>query len=610
MQTETVISPVLAAKPAKPAASAAAPAGDELADFSANRRVLLLSAFALVIGAISSVVAFALVWLIAAITNLAFYQRWSAAPAIPQGHHLGLWVVLAPVAGALVIGFMARFGSEKIRGHGIPEALEAILLGRSRIDLKVALLKPLSAAISIGTGGPFGAEGPIIMTGGAFGSIFAQQFHLSAAERKTLLVAGAAAGMSAVFATPVAAVLLAVELLLFEWKPRSFIPVAVASLVASVLRAPLLGTGPIFPVVPHAPLSGAELAIAAALGVAAGFGSGLLTMLVYACEDLFQKLPLHWMWWPAIGAVFIGVGGVIEPRVLGVGYDTIHSLLRGDLVGPAVIGLLVAKALVWSIALGSGTSGGVLAPLLIMGGALGALAGSWIPDGDTGLWALIGMAAMMGGTMRSPLTAMVFAVELTRDFNLFPALLAGSVAALGVTVLLMRRSILTEKLARRGHHITREYSVDPFELARVRDVMDKDAPTIPATMKVSDLSDRIARGDSELTRRQATLIVDSRDRLVGVITRGDVVRALRANRGEEMTVAEAGSAELVVAFPDEPLQAALAKMLHRGVGRLPVVERDNPGRVVGYLGRASILSARRKTHEEENLLQRGSSARH
>src|SRR5664280_1730293 len=578
---------------------------DELADFSTNSRVLLLSAMALVIGAFSALVAYILIWLIAAITNLAFYHRLSAAPAIPHGNHLGYWVVLVPVVGALIIGLMARFGSEKIRGHGIPEALEAILLGRSRISLKVAILKPLSSAISIGTGGPFGAEGPIIMTGAAFGSIFAQQFHLSAAERKTLLVAGAAAGMSAVFATPVAAVLLAVELLLFEWKPRSFIPVAVASIVASVCRVPLLGAGPIFPVIAHAPLSGTELAIAAGLGVLAGFCSGLLTMLVYACEDLFQKLPLHWMWWPALGAVFVGLGGVIEPRVLGVGYNTIHSLLRGELVGAVVIGLLVAKALVWSIALGSGTSGGVLAPLLIMGGALGAFAGAWIPVGDTGLWTLIGMAAMMGGTMRSPLTAMVFAVELTRDFNLFPALLIGSVAALGVTVLLMRRSILTEKLARRGHHITREYSIDPFELARVRDVMDKEVPSVSASMKLTELSDRIAQGDSELNRRQGTLILDDQNRLVGIITRSDIVRALRQDQTGEMTVAEAGSSELTVAFPDEPLHAALTKMLNRDVGRLPVVERNNPTRVLGYLGRAAILSARMKIHEEENVLQRG-----
>jgi H+/Cl- antiporter ClcA/CBS domain-containing protein len=596
MQIESAVSPVKNSQPA---------VEDELADFTTNRRVLLLSAMSLAIGASSALVAYALIWLIAVITNLAFYHRFSAASAIPQGHHLGYWVVLVPVVGALIIGLMARFGSEKIRGHGIPEALEAILIGRSRISPKVAILKPLSSAISIGTGGPFGAEGPIIMTGGAFGSIFAQQFHLSAAERKTLLVAGAAAGMSAVFATPVAAVLLAVELLLFEWKPRSFIPVAVASIIASIVRVPLLGAGPIFPVVPHAPVSGMELAIAAGLGVLAGFASGLLTMLVYAFEDLFQKLPLHWMWWPAIGAVFVGVGGIFEPRVLGVGYDTIHSLLRGELVGATIIGLLVAKALVWSIALGSGTSGGVLAPLLIMGGALGALVGSWIPVGDVGLWALIGMAAMMGGTMRSPLTAMVFAVELTRDFNLFPALLIGSVAALGVTVLLMRRSILTEKLARRGHHITREYSIDPFEFARVRDVMDKDVPTIPANMKLAELSDRIAAGDANLNRRQGTLIVNEQNQLVGIITRGDIVRALRLNDTEEMTVAEAGSTNLTIAFPDEPLHTALTKMLNRDVGRLPVVERSNQTNIVGYLGRASILSARMKIHEEENIRQKG-----
>jgi len=600
MQTESIIPPVVRGQ----ADVSVLAVEDELADFSTDRRVLLLSAMALVIGAIGSVVAYALIWLIAAITNLAFYHRLSAAPVTPQGHHLGLWVVLVPVAGALALGFMARFGSEKIRGHGIPEALEAILLGRSRIHAKVAILKPLSAAISIGTGGPFGAEGPIIMTGGAFGSMFAQQFHLSAAERKTLLVAGAAAGMSAVFATPVAAVLLAVELLLFEWKPRSFIPVAVASIVASVLRVPLLGAGPIFPVIAHGSLSGTELAFAAGLGVLAGFGSSLLTMLVYACEDLFQRLPLHWMWWPAIGAVFIGVGGLVEPRVLGVGYDTIHSLLRGELVGAVVIGLLVAKALVWSLALGSGTSGGVLAPLLIMGGALGAFVGSHIPVGDTGLWALVGMAAMMGGTMRSPLTAMVFAVELTRDFNLFPALLIASVAALGVTVLLMRRSILTEKLARRGHHITREYSIDPFELARVREVMDQNAPTVPAEMKLAELADRIAHGDPGLSRRQGTLIVDEHDRLVGIITRGDIVRALRQNHAAQMTVLQAGSTELTVAFPDEPLHAALSKMLNRDIGRLPVVERNNPARAIGYLGRAALLSARMRIHEEENIRQR------
>jgi chloride channel protein, CIC family len=571
----------------------------DLADFSTDRRVLLLSLMAVIVGMMASCVAFALLWLINAITNLAFYHRFSSLPVLPQGHHLGYWVIGVPVVGALIIGLMARFGSEKIRGHGIPEALEAILLGRSKIEPKIALLKPLSAAISIGTGGPFGAEGPIIMTGGAFGSIFAQRFHLSAAERKTLLVAGAAAGMAAVFATPVAAVLLAVELLLFEWKPRSFIPVAVAAIIASVMRIPLLGAGPLFPVAVHAAVSAQQLGFAALVGILAGFGSGLLTLLVYACEDGFQKLRVHWMWWPAFGAVFIGLGGILEPRVLGVGYDTIHALLRGEMVGAVVAGLMLAKALVWAIALGSGTSGGVLAPLLIMGGAMGAFLAAWIPGGDAGLWATVGMAAMMGGTMRSPLTAMVFGVELTGDFNLFPALLLGSVAALGVTVLLMRRSILTEKLARRGHHITREYSIDCFELVRVADVMEREVPSIPAAMKLTDLSNRLAQGDYELNRRQGILLVDEQERLAGIITRGDIIRALGQKRVDKLTVADAGSTELIVTHPDEPLHVALRKMLREDIGRLPVVDRKDPTRAVGYLGRAAILSARLRLHEEE-----------
>jgi H+/Cl- antiporter ClcA/predicted transcriptional regulator len=576
-----------------------------LADFTTSPRVLLVSVMAVVTGAISAGVAWVLLWLISAITNLAFYHRLSVEAVVPQGHHLGWWVILVPVVGALIIGLMARYGSEKIRGHGIPEAIEAILLGRSLIQMKVALLKPISAAISIGTGGPFGAEGPIIMTGGAFGSIFAQRFHLSAAERKTLLVAGAAAGMSAVFATPVAAVLLVVELLLFEWKPRSFIPVTVAAIVAAVLRVPLLGAGPIFPIVTHEALSGTEIAYAVGLGLLAGFGSGLLTLLVYACEDLFEKLPIHWMWWPAIGAVFIGIGGVIEPRVLGVGYDTIHSMLRGEVIGGAVLGLMIAKSLVWSIALGSGTSGGVLAPLLIMGGALGAGVSNWIPAGDAGLWALIGMAAMMGGTMRSPLTAMVFAVELTRDFNILPGLLAGATAAFAVTELIMKRSILTEKLARRGHHITREYSIDTFEFARVCDVMDKEVPCVPDQLGLGEYSEVLAQGTSLVCKRQATLLLDSRGRLSGIITRGDVVRALRQDGAGQMSVGDAGSKNLVVAYPEEPLHAALTKMLGRDIGRLPVVDPLDTGRVVGYLGRAAILSARVRLHHEENIRQKG-----
>lgn len=583
-------------------------APDALADFSTDRRVLLLCTLAVPIGVLAAFVAKALLWLIALITNIAFFHRWSVEAVAAQDNHLGWWVVAVPVVGALIIGLMARYGSEKIRGHGIPEALEAILLGRSLINPKVAILKPISSAVSIGTGGPFGAEGPIIMTGGAVGSLFAQLFHLTAAERKTLLVAGAAAGMSAVFATPVAAVLLAVELLLFEWKPRSFIPVAAAAVVAAVVRVPLLGAGPIFPVMIHAAPSALAIGLAVLVGVAAGLGSGLLTALVYACEDLFAKLPLHWMWWPAIGAVLVGVGGVLDPRVLGVGYETIHGLMRGELLGAALVGLLVAKGIVWAIALGSGTSGGVLAPLLMIGGAVGALMGSQFGSGqgDAGLWAMVGMAAMMGGTMRSPLTGMIFVLELTHDFNSLPLLFVGSVAALCVTVLLLRRSILTEKLARRGQHIAREYSVDLFELMRVRDVMDSEPPVVSADTLVSTLSDRIAKGDPVLARRQGTLVVDAKGELAGIVTRADILRVLQEGRvADKLTVREAASPDVVVAYPEDTLHEAIAKMLKRNIGRLAVVDPTNPRRVVGYIGRADILAARLRRHEEEETRERG-----
>ncbi len=579
-------------------------AEDSLSDFRTDSRVLVLSVMAVFIGSISAVVAKILLWLIAVITNLAYFHRFSSEASIPGEHHLGYWSVLVPVVGAIIIGLMARYGSPKIRGHGIPEALEAILIGGSRVEPKVAVLKPLSSAISIGTGGPFGAEGPIIMTGGACGSLFAQFFHLTSAERKTLLVAGAAAGMSAIFATPVAAVLLAVELLLFEWKPRSFIPVAIASTVAVVLRVKLLGPVGIFPVTPHADLGAQVMGFAFALGIVSGLVSGLMSNMVYGVEDFFSKFRIHWMWWPAIGAVFVGLGGLVEPRVLGVGYETIHGLLRGDLVGNMVIGLVVAKALVWAVALGSGTSGGVLAPLLIIGGALGAICGQWIPVGDASLWAMIGMAAMMGGTMRAPFTATVFAVELTHDLNALPALLIGCVAAVGVTVLLLRRSILTEKIARRGLHISCEYSVDILQSFRVSEVMSKEPPVVPVTMKVSELSERIAMRDERLTRRQGTIIVDADGRLAGMITRADLLRALQQKEGGNLTVLEAGKRDPIVAYADELLHDAVARMLKNNVGRLPVVNRQDPMKPVGYLGRADILEARIKHHDEENIREK------
>ena len=573
---------------------------DLLSDFTQDRRLLLLSGMALIIGAVSALVAYILVWLIGAITNLAFFGRFSADFISPAGNHLGPWAILVPVVGGLIIGPMARYGSEAIRGHGIPEALEAILIGRSRMSAKVAVLKPLSSAISIGTGGPFGAEGPIIMTGGAFGSLFAQLFDFSAIERRTLLAAGAAGGMAAIFAAPVAAAMLAVELLLFEWRPRSFIPAALAALVAAALRVPLLGAGPIFPAMPHAMLSASELLVASGVGLVSGLGSGLLTAMVYGVEDLFNKLPIHWMWWPAIGGLVVGVGGLINPAALGVGYDTIRLLVRGELVAWALISLLLVKAVIWSVALGSGTSGGILAPLLIIGGALGALEAHFIPIGDPGLWAMIGMAAMMGGAMRLPFTATIFALEVTHDLSLLPALLAACIVADGCTVLLLRRSILTEKVARRGRHLRYEYGVDVADVVRVGEMMDTSAPTIPATMKVRELVDRILQGDVALTR-QAFPILDEGGHFAGLVTQRDLLSVVnsRSETQFDLTVMEAGRSSVTVAYPDELLRDAVVRMLRDHLARLPVVTRDCPPMYLGYLGRAEVLGAQLRQFEEE-----------
>jgi CIC family chloride channel protein len=489
-----------------------------LSDFKADPRLLLLVGMALVVGTGGAFAAWLLVKLIGIVTSLVWAGTFDSDGVSMATVARGPWMIAAPALGGLIIGAMARFGSEKIRGHGIPEAIEAILIGGSRMSPKVAVLKPLSSAISIGTGGPFGAEGPIIMTGGAIGSLFAQFFHLSAAERKTLLIAGAAAGMTGIFGTPIAAVLLAVELLLFEWRPRSFIPVVTAAVTAICWRPLLLGTGPLFSFAGGIPALPWGIAAAAVVGVGAGLLSTILTKLLYALEDRFERLPIHWMWWPALGGLVVGLGGLIEPRALGVGYDIIADLLAGHLAMQAVLAILLVKAAIWLVALSSGTSGGVLAPLLIIGGAAGGLAGLALP-GEPGVWALLGMAAMLGGTMRAPLTGTLFAVELTGDLHLLPALLAATAAAYAVTVLLLRRSMLTEKIARRGQHITREYGIDPYELTRVGEVMSRTVDTLPADLRVAE-----AVGVLEKGRHRIYPVVDAAQRPIGLVSRADALR--------------------------------------------------------------------------------------
>ncbi len=578
----------------------------ELRDFSSDRRLLVLAAMAVVVGSGGAAAAWALSRLINLVTNLAYFGRWSDAAVSIAGNTLGWWAVLLPVGGCLVIGLMARYASEKIRGHGIPEAIEAILIGRSRIQPRVAILKPLSSAISIGTGGPFGSEGPIIMTGGALGSLFAQLFHLSNAERKTLLVAGAAAGMSATFGTPVAAILLAVELLLFEWKPRSFVPVTVASIVAAAWRFWAMGNDPLFAVTAHATLPGTALVLCAVLGVCAGFASGALTALVYGTEDLFERLPIHWMWWPLIGGLVVGLGGLIDPRALGVGYENIAALLQGDMTAGSATRLLLVKAVIWSVALGSGTSGGVLAPLLMMGGVIGALFGGVVSPGDTGVWALVGMASMMGGTMRAPLTSLMFGLELTHDINALLPLAIGCATAHATTVLLLKRSILTEKIARRGHHIVREYVVDPFETMRVSDIMARPAESVPLSWTVRDVVTFFTA--SEAPRRHKSYpVTDAQGRVAGMVSRADALRWMLGEVAPERSLAEqlAGQ-ELMTGYEDELVGHLADRMSATDTGRVPILERGS-GALVGLVARRDLLrvraSARRHEHEREALIR-------
>jgi H+/Cl- antiporter ClcA len=558
---------------------------DHLRDFTATPRMLQLAAMAAVTGTMGALSAWILLRLIALFTNLAYFGRLSTGP-VTLPAHLPLWSIAIPVAGSLIIGLMARFGSEKIRGHGIPEAIEAILIGRSRIEPKVALLKPLSSAISIGTGGPFGAEGPIIMTGGALGSLFAQIFHLTAAERKSLLVAGAAAGMTAVFGTPIAAILLAVELLLFEWKPRSFIPVTVAAIVAFAWRPYLIGSGPLFPYSGLVEMPWWGLGLCVVAGLVAGAQSALLTLLLYGVEDLFRRLPIHWMWWPALGGIVVGIGGVIDPSVLSVGYSNITALLAGTLGVGALTTLLWDKALVWIVALSSGTSGGVLAPLLILGGALGGLEAHLMPFGDAGFWALIGMTAILGGTMRAPLTSTLFAVELTGNPHLLPHLFTASVAGFGFTVLAMRRSILTERIARRGLHLTREYAVDPFTVMRVADVMARPVDTLPAAMSVAEAARFFAEGEPH----KSYPVVDEKRQVRAMVSRADVLRWTREGWTAGETLGDLDS-EVVTAFPDELAGAVADRMAETGASRIPVVARET-GALVGLVARRELLRVR------------------
>src|SRR5579859_1633976 len=578
----------------------------------AQFRIVLMSFLAAAIGLIAGLVAYILYKLIGLFTNLFFFHQWSTTFRSVGGNQLGPLVVMVPVLGGLIVGLMARYGSRAIRGHGIPEAMEQVLTNESRIPARLTFLKPLSAAISIGTGGPFGAEGPIIATGGALGSLVGQVLHTTAVERKVLLACGAAAGMSATFNTPIAGVILAIELLLFEFKSRSFIPLVIASTLATAVHMQLLGPGAMFQVgamdfgIPHA------LLFYLVLGPLCGLAAVGLSKALYWVEDSFEKLPVDVVWWPAIGALGLGIIGFFVPRVFGVGYDTIGAILNGQLAWKLLLVVMFAKFVALVLSLGSGTSGGLLAPTFMwsaaMGGLYAMIANHVFPNAhlSPGAFALVAMGAVFGAASRATFSFIIFAFEITRDYNSVLPLMLVAVIADGIAMLFMpTSSIMTEKLARRGLQVHQDYEADVLSQTTVAETMEKNAPVIPAGTTVKEIAEGIARHDPAVARHEALLILDPDGKLSGIVTRGDVLRALDQDATGTMTVEQAGSTKLVVTYQDELVSDAASKLLRYEVGRLPVVDRANERTVIGYLGRAQILATRMRRLQEEHYREPG-----
>lgn len=570
-----------------------------------DKRLLFITGLAAIIGICAGFISQIVTTMIGFVTNLSFYGELSGRFSSPADNRLGLLVIGIPVVGGIIVGFMARYGSKAIRGHGIPETMEQVLLNQSRIPPRITILKPLSAAVSIGTGGPFGAEGPIIATGGAVGSLFGQFIKTTADERKALLAAGAAAGMAAIFGSPVSAVLLAIELLLFEFRSRSFIPVAIAAVAATAIRILFEGLKPVFamPILPT-PTEGA-IAMYVLIGAVIGLVSVWLTRAVYWIEDRFEKLEhsrlnIHWMWWPAIGGVVVGVIGYFVPRTMGVGYDNISGFLNGSFTTEALLLLCVFKFLSWSIALGSGTSGGTLAPLFTIGGALGAAMAVGVhllfPDIsiDPRMAGLIGMAAMFAGASRALLASVVFAFETTQQSSGLLPLLGGCSAAYLIWITLMKHTIMTEKIARRGLRVPSDYGADHLARTLVRDGLSRQVVTLRAEQTVADVR-AWCRAHEPGSQHGAYPVLDEQGELAGVVSRKDI---FSEDRQQEQTIGSIIHRAPAVVFEDNTLREAADLMVMEKVGRLPVVLREDPLQIIGILTRSDLLHAHESRLEE------------
>ena len=574
---------------------------------SIDSRILLNSCYAIALGIVASGIAQGLTRLIGLCTNLFFFQRFSLDFIDPgKAPNWGPWVIGVPVIGGVIVGLMARYGSKAIRGHGIPEAMEQILTNESRIPWRIVFLKPISAAIAIGSGGPFGAEGPIIATGGALGSWFGQVMHTTSIERKTLLAAGAAAGMTATFGSPISAVLLAIELLLFEFRPRSLIPVALASAAASAMRIAIVGSKPAFTMPALIATSGSTILFYGAMGILIGAAAVLVTKAVYAVEDGFDKLPIHWMWWPAIGGVAVGIIGYYNPRTLGVGYANIDAILSGDFSSSFLFVFCSMKFLSWAISLGSGTSGGTLAPLFTIGGGLGTLIGvagqQLFPslNIDIKAAALVGMAALFAGASRALLASVVFAFETTgQQVGLLP-LLAGCTVSYVISSYFMKNTIMTEKIARRGVTVPHEYAPDFLESIQAKKYCNRRLVSISSDESVENILSKFASDDPEFSH-QGYPVVDTNGCLLGVVTKRDFTKDASGSMAHEMIKRKPR-----FIYDDQSLRDAADVMTSENIGRVIVVTRTDSRIPKGIITRSDLLSAHQHRLNETKKTKRSS----
>lgn len=566
-------------------------------DTALKIRILRISCFSIVVAMAISLVAKFLVWLINIITNLSFYGTFTGTFHSPAGNHLGLWVIIIPAIGGILVGLMALYGSAAIRGHGIPEAMEQILTNQSRIKPAITFLKPISSAIAIGTGGPFGAEGPIIATGGALGSTIGQLFKITSNERKVLLAAGATAGMAAIFGTPIAAVFLAIELLLFEFSPKSILPVALACITGAAGHHLLFESGPVFPMPNLATPSNIALAIYSFIGLIIGFLSLGLSKIVYLVEDAFEKIPVHWMWWPALGGLVVGLIGYFAPHTLGVGYDNIINILSGTLTLMVVIRLCFFKFLSWAIALGSGTSGGTLAPLLTIGGAAGAVLGTAViylfPDSGITIpmAALIGMSAMFAGASRAYLTSITFAMEATMQSHALLPLLGACTASYLVSFFLMENTIMTEKIARRGVVTPDSYEADVLGKITVGQIIGEKGLVLSTDNTVKEARDWLKVNNEPAS---FYIVVNNDGEYIGTANRQDI---FRHGLDPATTLNEIVKDLKIYVRNTDSVRKAVELMAKETVEVLPVISGGD-NKVIGVLSYRDILSCYREQIEQ------------